>query len=656
MGMNNGDGTFKCVLAAVLAACALTTVYSVDMSVVNVGGVPRFAIDGKPVAATAVMPSPAGKLGAAVPVLKDFSDVGVRFASDVWTMHDKRYNPRQWWIDEGVYDFELFDAIVRGLIDASPQELIFPRIKIDPPAKWSDRHPEEIVKVEMTDLHRRNYVRAPRPDSAAWRKLYRGMLKDMIEHVEKSDYADRVIGYHLGAFSCGEWLSIGRYGGPGMFAKAECDELDALAPYSAFADRKRDVDARADALVEMLMDAASCVKELTGGKKLVGAFFGYTSADHGRISRLLSSGKIDFLAAPPMYNTSRETGWSGRSQTLYQSSYRLHNVVYFEESDFRTFLSEPSFSPTPQTRRRPLDESLAIVRRSIGKSLCGGWENWWFMLGGNATFSALEIMESIRIGAAEAAATLETAKWTPAEVAVFIPADEYITAGRGGTHAVHMAAFAHVALHRNLFPFCGVPMDSYELADIGNPHTPDYKVYIFPNLFTLSPKMREKIKAVVRRSGKTAIWFFAPGYYDGLDEGSVDRVGELTGVSVKYKDLGDKPPCRRLLEPTGSQVCERDGWRSVLMAEPPTPSVMRSALRDAGAHIWIDSDDVLTAGRSYVMLHASSDGEKKVCLPVKSDVSEIFGASPPRKSVSMISETLKLGETRVWKIAPNGSL
>ena len=194
-------------------------------------------------------------------------------------------------------------------------------------------------------------------------------------------------------------------------------------------------------------------------------------------------------------------------------------------------------------------------------------------------------------------------------------------------------------------------MDSYELADIDNPRTPDYKVYIFPNLFTLSPKMRERIKAVVRRPGKTAIWFFAPGYYDGLDEGSVDRVGELTGVPVKYKYLGDKPPCRRLLEPTGSQVCERDGWRSVFMAEPPEPSALRSALRDAGAHIWIDSDDVLTAGRGYVMLHASSDGEKKVCLPVKSDVSEIFGASSPHKGVSTITEKLKLGETRVWRMS-----
>ena len=115
--------------------------------------------------------------------------------------------------------------------------------------------------------------------------------------------------------------------------------------------------------------------------------------------------------------------------------------------------------------------------------------------------------------------------------------------------------------------------------------------------------------------------------------------------------IDGKPPCRRLLEPTGSQVCERDGWRSVFMAEPPEPSALRSALRDAGAHIWIDSNDVLTAGRGYVMLHASSDGEKRIRLPFKSDITEIFGASPPLKGVATITETMKLGETRVWRMS-----
>ena len=47
--------------AAALAACALTAAYSVEMTIVNVAGAPRFVVDGRPVAATAVVPSPAGK-------------------------------------------------------------------------------------------------------------------------------------------------------------------------------------------------------------------------------------------------------------------------------------------------------------------------------------------------------------------------------------------------------------------------------------------------------------------------------------------------------------------------------------------------------------------------------------------------------------------
>ncbi len=90
------------------------------VSVVETGGVPRFAIDGKPMAATAVMPSPAGKPGAAFRQLKAFRKAGIMVSSDVRSMHNKRYNPRQWWLGEGEYDFELFDALAMGLVDASP--------------------------------------------------------------------------------------------------------------------------------------------------------------------------------------------------------------------------------------------------------------------------------------------------------------------------------------------------------------------------------------------------------------------------------------------------------------------------------------------------------------------------------------------------------
>ena len=152
----------------------------------------------------------------------------------------------------------------------------------------------------------------------------------------------------------------------------------------------------------MLIDAASCVKELTGGRKLVGAFFGYATVPHEKVMRVVRSGKVDFFAAPPDYDVWREIGHAGRSQTYYQASYRLHGRVYFEETDYRTYLSPPEFCPSEgyyRVRRHPLDEAVSVIRRSIGKSLAGGWENWWFMLGGNDTYSAPEMMDSIRIGA-----------------------------------------------------------------------------------------------------------------------------------------------------------------------------------------------------------------------------------------------------------------
>jgi len=57
-----------------------------------------------------------------------------------------------------------------------------------------------------------------------------------------------------------------------------------------------------------------------------------------------------------------------------------------------------------------------------------------------------------------------------------------------------------------------------------------------------------------------------------------------------------------------------------------------------------------SAGRGYVTVHASSDGNKKVELPEVSNVSEIFAASHDRKGVKAIRENMRKGETRVWRL------
>jgi len=77
---------------------------------------------------------------------------------------------------------------------------------------------------------------------------------------------------------------------------------------------------------------------------------------------------------------------------------------------------------------------------------------------------------------------------------------------------------------------------------------------------------------------------------------------------------------------------------------------LRKAFRAAGAHVWSGSSDVMAIGRGFVMIHASSDGEKEIRLPGRHDVVEIFGNSPERRNVATFSETLKKGETRVYQI------
>ena len=80
---------------------------------------------------------------------------------------------------------------------------------------------------------------------------------------------------------------------------------------------------------------------------------------------------------------------------------------------------------------------------------------------------------------------------------------------------------------------------------------------------------------------------------------------------------------------------------------------LRKAFREAGAHVWMETDDVFAAGRGYVMVHAVSEGEKVVHLPCACDVCEIFGASPRRNGVMLITDHMKRGETRVWRIVEN---
>ena len=438
------------------------------------------------------------------------------------------------------------------------------------------------------------------------------------------------------------------------------DDHDPLPPLSATAMRRTYARKRNRDVSDSILSLSEVVKNLTGGRKLVGVFFGYmATGDHEDFARVVRSPHVDFMASPGEYYV-RRGGQSGRFQMSWPASCRLHGKLYYDEADLRTYLVKETASNKKYRCTTP-EESVGAIKRNLGYALTGGWELWWFLIESNGTFCDEKMRAPIRTGLEEMRNTFSSAQWKPADVAVFTSSDEYST----GVFAFHrgnpLRLCCKVDLHYNVLPFAGVAYDSYELADIEDERLPDYKVYVFPNAFTLSEERREAIKRRVRRAGKTAIWLYAPGYYRN-GEGSAANIEELTGVRVRENYPVKSGLLTHTFTVDGDCTFGTNGWRSVYLATPKveTPDVawnigmLRKVFADAGAHVWTDTPEVVAAGRGYLMVHAASDGEKTIRLPSCCDVEEVYDARPPLKSVTEFKDVLKKGETRIYRLRDRG--
>lgn len=78
-------------------------------------------------------------------------------------------------------------------------------------------------------------------------------------------------------------------------------------------------------------------------------------------------------------------------------------------------------------------------------------------------------------------------------------------------------------------------------------------------------------------------------------------------------------------------------------------SLLRTLAREAGVHIYCDTDDVTTAGNGLVGIHASSDGTKTSNLPREHSVTNALTGESLGKSESFKFE-MKMGDTRLLRM------
>lgn len=546
--------------------------------IVKVNGVPRVCVNGEVISGMAMMPSPHVGNDEVTFSCNDFNAAGVRLFSNIFWASEPQ---NKWWLGEGEYDWDYYDARLKAMIDASPNGWVFPRVKMDPPQWWRKRHPDDY------------FAKQVRADSKAWKALRDRMLTDVVNHIENSPLAPHVIGYHIGALSGTEWIVF------------DADVTRRVRAMTNRVERLAHFDHRSKIAADALIDSAALVKRLVNRRKIVGSFFGYSFIEQRDAARVFACPDVDFFAAPHSYSH-RRAGQSGRSNVFALASARLHGKVFWMESDDRTV-----YARTKEPYRcSTLAESIDVVKRAIGFTLAEGWETWWFLLVGNDAFHDESIMRTVACGQDEAVRRgLRAPARTEGDVAVFRRIRELdygpFPPKHENAHIYGYDAFCRV------YPQCGAAYDCYMFEDILSPDLPDYKVYVFNDAKTISPAERAAIDRLVKRRGRTAVWMNA-------DKEAVVR--------------------------------DPEGWCRMDFTRPPEPAKLRAALAEAGAHIWLDSDDFVLPGRGYLMVHAATAGEKRLVLPKSCDVVEVFGAVPGRKGITTFTDRMYKGETRVYRL------
>lgn len=710
---------------------------SPEMTIAEHGGIPSIFRDGVAESAMCMMPAPSANEQGVFLASRDFAAAGVNYYSEIfWTWLKLGDSCSHWWTGYGQYEFERVAARLEKIVEANPKAAILVRVKLNVPEWWLAENPDERVVDEFGKQGEQ-----PSMSSEKWLRDVSVMLADFVRYLEHSPLSPHIVGYVPAGGSTSEWFwwnfkdglvdysAINReafrrflrreYADDAALAQAWGDAELSLATADIptpeqrrgaedgfFRDplRARQVyDYRrfmTKATTAAIRQVSKVVRENTVTRKLVGTFYGYSMtmspgpalANLGfqGFQELLEDDNLDFFCAPTSYGFRRD-GQSGDYAVGYLASIRLHNKVYYDEADMRTYLSRGNEA----YRADSLQESLNTHWRSFGNALAHGVNIWWFLIAGNGTFHTDALMEQIASMSRLSREYHDVSRRSVAQVAVLCDEESmHFYSGKYGN-------CASVARVKTELANIGAPSDVYLLGDIGNERMPDYKLYIFLNAFYITPERREAIQRKLSRNHAAALWIYAPGYLSPTGA-SVATMAQLTGMTLRRvaeqpasqlvitqsehplarylgkMRRGEQPfvqVVKRVLsmeafapaffvdDPEADVIGELNGqgalavkqcaWgTSIFSLNSLTPDLARGACEMLGIPVYMDSGDVFQANESFMMVHAVSDGEKRLRLPEARTVRNLNNDErfPATTEVRL---QMKRGDTVIFQLEKN---
>ncbi|MGH7456842.1 MAG: hypothetical protein ACRENG_36165, partial [bacterium] len=193
----------------------------------------------------------------------------------------------------------------------------------------------------------------------------------------------------------------------------------------------------------------------------------------------------------------------------------------------------------------------------------------------------------------------------------------------------------------------GAPMDFMYRFDLKANDPMKYRLLFMVNLFYLTSDEVSFLREILRNSGITVVWYYAPGFVtpEKLDLAQMER---LTGFrfnlitapgpmliqarsdhdlqfgvkSPQYPRFGVKDQEAMALgywtdcHEVAFAWKEFEGWNSVYVGSAPLPvEILRWLTKRAGAELWSTQPDIVMATQDAAVIVATSEGERTLTLP-----------------------------------------
>lgn len=535
-------------------------------------------------------------------------------------------------------DWTGVDAECERVLRANPKALLLPRIGMNPPEWWAKAHPDEMMRWESGN-HRSMAVVA----SPIYRRDAAERLSALVRHLEEK-FGARVAGYHPVGQNTGEWfyedtwkwqlngyapadLTAWRswltrhYGTDAALQKSwRAVETSGAAPTLATAavpapkerhaapsgslrdpQKERNLidwaQFQQETMADCVIELARATRQASEGRKLVVFFYGYVFefgavhtgaavSGHYSLRRVLDCPDIDVLCSPISY-FDRGLGESAPSMTAAESV-ALARKLWLNEDDTHTYLATGT-PPGSKQHVNTLEESNAQLVRNVAQEALRNFGTWWMDLGATGWFNDPGMWaEMKRLAALDEPLLLDPTPFHP-EIAVVIDERAMLRVAEGGEALTRPGIYeARRALGR-----LGAPYGQYLLDDVAAGRV-QAKLFVMLNPWNLTADDRTRL------------------------------ANETKGAQWLWRDA--------------------EGGKTSLTSE-----MLRTAAREAGVHLFTQTDCNVYANGPFLALHASQDGPIELNTGGAGDVQDVLSGERigqgPRLTLGM-----KTGQTRVLKI------